>query len=160
MGDFHAGFHRVSRSDGSLLGRALVLTVRAVRLMARIKPSGVTIRVWRQLTEAEKAGALKLCQQPDELAHRLRQLKAAAANRPPPAVPLSAASASSSRDAGAVAAPKAKMPGSKRVPLSGILSGWTREDRCTAAGRKYPVYYSPDGSQYFSKVAAERAAMA
>jgi hypothetical protein len=48
--------------------------------------------------------------------------------------------------------------GSKRIALTGSLEHWTKERRCTPSGRKYDVYNSPQGKQFFSRVAAIREA--
>ena len=51
---------------------------------------------------------------------------------------------------------QAKCVPSKRIQLSGILNGWTKELRCTANGRKYDIFYDPDGKPHPSRISAER----
>ena len=70
-----------------------------------------------------------------------------------------AAAAAAARPAKSSRAPPAGRrppPGATRVALKGELEGWYHEARTTNTGRNYSVFLSPDGRQFFSRVACLR----
>ena len=56
--------------------------------MARLKPSGIRLRVWRALRDSERQEALDLNADPDRQLSTLRRLTQQAAHRPLPSSPV------------------------------------------------------------------------
>lgn len=125
--------------------------------MVRVKPAGITLRVWREIaTDAQKkvCKIKKLDKRQAEL-DRLTEAHAVEA----------AQRAAEEAERARLAPPKLKrggkatigpLPKSKVNTLKGALDGWTEEKRTTGNGRKYTVFHSPSGQQFMSRVTALR----
>ena len=149
--------------------------------MARLKPSGIRLRVWRVLRESERKEALDQSYDRDRQLSTLRRLTQQAANRPLPSAPAtSAMSFIEQAPARKLARAKRHVLGKKTSPrrlscpaasasanltylfvlslclVGGELEGWLREDRCTANGRRYSIWIPPIGPAVMSKAAALR----
>ena len=113
--------------------------------MARLKPPGVRLRVWRALRENEKKEVLScdsLEQQRATLWHLAQHV------RLPPSDTIGTPVFELPQ--------RRKLARSRSVALKGELEGWTQERRCTAAGRKYTVFLAPSGEMFMSRVACLR----
>lgn len=119
--------------------------------MARLKPSGIRLRVWRALRDSERQEALDLNADPDRQLSTLRRLTQQAAHRPLPSSPVPGAMRFVEHQL-----PPPKLARSKRHALVGELEGWLREDRTTASGRRYSIWIPPFGPVVMSKAAALR----
>ena len=125
-------------------------------IMARLKPVGIRLCVWRLLTAAEqRTWAFGLldgdCGRRQALLSRLEQIAEQRKCQSNNAVlaPLQRTNMQQSP-----CGPKPKR--SKRVLLTGELEGWEREDRCTAMGRRYSIWIGPCGTALMSRVQALR----
>ena len=97
--------------------------------MARLKPSGVRLRVWRaQLREREEARG-------------------------------DTSSARPAAEARGRKTNSQKARGKSCTHLRGPLEGWVKERRLTGSGRLYAVFRAPDGVQYRSESSALRYAI-
>ena len=115
--------------------------------MARLKPSGIRLSVWRALHAEQRAAALQ-CEDLEAQRAVLQRFTSEHSER--------------SSAAGTMArytvpqTPRPKMAGSRRNTMTGDLDGWVCERRCTANGRKYDVFFNPEGQQFVSRAAALR----
>ena len=95
--------------------------------MARVKPRGVRLSVWRRMSEGERQAVLW---SKDDATHR--------------------------RTIAPQTTPQKALPRSRCRALDGELEGWIEEKRKTTSGRVYCVYRSPFGATVMSKAAALR----
>jgi hypothetical protein len=126
--------------------------------MVRTKPRGIRLHVWKSLSEEERQEALSC---PDRVQQRdvLKRLSILQAGR----AIYNTLHDVTGRGAEGNQPPRSpvkkvhrKLPGSKSIRLHGTLEGWTREDRCTATGRQYSVFFSPLGVPHVSRASALR----
>ena len=129
-----------------------------LKIMARLKPVGIRLCVWRLLTATEqRSWAIGLLdgdygRRQVLLSGLARIAKQRMQHQPSTAVlaPLQRSNMQQS--------PRGPRPNkrSKRVRLTGELAGWEREDRCTATGRRYSSWIGPRGTALMSRVQALR----
>ena len=123
--------------------------------MPKVKPAGITLRVWREVEEQQQKKIHKIkkpLQKQAELDRLAEEHTVVEAQRAAEAAEL----AKLFPPKKGPRAPCGPQPGSKLVQLKGELDGWTEEKRTTGNGRKYVVFHSPAGQMFMSRVAALR----
>jgi hypothetical protein len=117
--------------------------------MPLVKPHGLPMRTWRDMTPAARAHTIAV--HGDDSSHRCR-LNLTSEQRA-----AIAAAVDSERTAPSTISKSARRPHGQ--PLGGALAGCSEVRHRLQCGREYCVYYSPSGARYPSLVKLQKAMM-